>query len=71
MTQSKLRPLRLVQENKDMENASQVRRANTGMGDDAETKRNKAANRGSWMGWFNRGKEEGAPRSFSGTSVVD
>ena len=73
MTQSKLRPLRLVQENKDMENASQLRRANTGIGsgDDAEMKKNKAANRGSWMGWFNRGKEEGTPRNFSGSTLVE
>ena len=73
MTQNKLRPLRLVQENKDMENASQARRANTGAvtGDDAEMKKNKAGNRGSWMGWFNRGKEEVAPRSFSGSTLVE
>ena len=56
MTQSKLRPLRLVQENR--------------VGDDAAARKNslpdeeaarKRANRGSWMGWFNRGKDGEAP----------
>jgi hypothetical protein len=28
----------------------------------------KKANRGSWMGWFNRGKEEGVPRTVSGNA---
>ena len=47
MTQNKLRPLRLVQESKEQE-----------LEDDAARKR---ANRGSWMGWFNRGKDDSQP----------
>lgn len=44
MQQSKLRPLRLVQENQEMDADSQA--------DEAARKK---ANRGSWAGWFNRG----------------
>ncbi|KAL8772169.1 MAG: hypothetical protein Q9209_002604 [Squamulea sp. 1 TL-2023] len=53
MTQNRLRPLRLVQENREM-----------GAGDSEgakadETIARKKANRNSWMpGWFNRGKED-------------
>lgn len=59
MTQNKLRPLRLVQENREMEGgasgvAQRVR-------DEEEAMRRKA-NRGSWMGWFNRGAQEGPPK---------
>ena len=47
MTQNRLRPLRLVQENREQESKT----------DEAAAK--KKANRASWMpGWFNRGKEE-------------
>lgn len=64
MTQSKLRPLRLVQENQDMEGGAQGTRP-VKM-DDAETAARKKANRGSWIpGWMNRGKSEDAPRSAS------
>lgn len=66
MAQSKLRPLRLVQENK--AEHSQLRRANT-TADDEDVAGRKKANRGSWMGWFNRGKDEGAPRSVSTGNV--
>lgn len=63
MSQNKLRPLRLVQENKDNENANQLRRGMSAMADDEAAK--KKANRSSWIGWFNKGKEEQAPpRNF-------
>ncbi|KAL8869427.1 MAG: hypothetical protein Q9174_004281 [Haloplaca sp. 1 TL-2023] len=53
MTQSRLRPLRLVQENRELEGGSEE--ANR----QEETAARKKANRTSWMpGWFNRGKEE-------------
>lgn len=62
MTQNRLRPLRLVQENREMEGGA------SGVGqrlkDEEEASRRKA-NRGSWMGWFNRGAQEGPPRSIS------
>ncbi|MCJ1474145.1 hypothetical protein MMC13_002803 [Lambiella insularis] len=61
MTQSRLRPLRLVQENKEIEN-HQTRRGSVIADEDMARKK---ANRGSWIGWFNRGKDEGAPRSIS------
>lgn len=64
MTQSKLRPLRLVQENQDMEGGAQG--ARPGKLDDAETAARKKANRSSWLpGWINRGKSEDGPRSVS------
>lgn len=64
MTQSKLRPLRLVQENQDLEGGAQG--AGPGKMDDAETAARKKANRGSWIpGWMNRGKSEDGPRSVS------
>lgn len=52
MTQSKLRPLRLVQENREMESGDQggLTRSNTDLNEAARKK----ANRSSWMGWFNR-----------------
>ena len=62
MTQNRLRPLRLVQENKDMESGA------PGMAQrlkDEEDTAKRKANRGSWMGWFNRGTQEGPPRSIS------
>lgn len=63
MTQSKLRPLRLVQENRDIEGASKT--------DDAETAARKKANRNSWIpGWMNRGKPEDVQRSLSSGSVI-
>ncbi|KAL8682562.1 MAG: hypothetical protein Q9186_001415 [Xanthomendoza sp. 1 TL-2023] len=53
MTQSRLRPLRLVQENSEMEGGD---KANSQAEDTMAPKR---ANRNSWMpGWFNRGKED-------------
>lgn len=61
MTQNRLRPLRLVQENREMEGgpsgvAQRVK-------DEEEAARRKA-NRGSWMGWFNRGAQEGPPKNL-------
>ena len=60
MGQNKLRPLRLVQENKDNENANQLRRGISSMADD-EVAAKKKANRASWIGWFNKGKEDQTP----------
>lgn len=58
MTQNKLRPLRLVQENKEVEPE-----------EDAIAR--KKANRASWMpGWFNRAKEEDAQRNSSAENNV-
>lgn len=54
MTQSKLRPLRLVQENKEMETLKERRQS---VITEEEAAARKKANRGSWMGWFNKGKE--------------
>ncbi|MCJ1399248.1 hypothetical protein MMC11_002450 [Xylographa trunciseda] len=67
MTQSRLRPLRLVQENKEMEN-QQSRRISVIA--DEELAARKKANRGSWMGWFNR-KDEAGPRSVSAGNVQE
>jgi len=79
MTQSKLRPLRLVQENRELELGAgeggrrvsmSSSRMGMGMGVDGEcgvggemamSKKKGAGNRASWMGWFNKGKEEEAP----------
>ena len=66
MTQSKLRPLRLVQENQEIESVPVGRRGDIISEEDAARKK---ANRGSWMGWFNRGKDEGAPRSISAGNI--
>ena len=66
MTQSKLRPLRLVQENREMESGDQGGNARIVDADEAARKK---ANRGSWIGWFNRGKDDGAARSVSAESV--
>ena len=66
MTQSRLRPLRLVQENKEMESGNQGGNIRTTIADENAQK---TANRSSWMGWFNRGKEEAAPRSVSAEGV--
>ncbi|KAI4189338.1 MAG: hypothetical protein LQ346_005137 [Caloplaca aetnensis] len=53
MTQNRLRPLRLVQENREMESGGSE------VGKTDETAARKKANRNSWMpGWFNRAKEE-------------
>ncbi|EEP76128.1 conserved hypothetical protein [Uncinocarpus reesii 1704] len=49
MTQSKLRPLRLVQENRELDSGDQGGKTS----DDDEAARKKA-NRGSWISWFNR-----------------
>ncbi|KAL9602079.1 MAG: hypothetical protein Q9219_002075 [cf. Caloplaca sp. 3 TL-2023] len=55
MTQNRLRPLRLVQENREMEDGGNE----TGKADEVTAR--KKANRNSWMpGWFNRVKEEDA-----------
>ena len=62
MTQNKLRPLRLVQETREKEEEKNRRRSMAT--EEAEAARKKA-NRGSWMGWFNRGKDEPTPRSVS------
>ncbi|SLM41133.1 hypothetical protein LPUS_12056 [Lasallia pustulata] len=62
MTQSRLRPLRLVQENREMESGGASGAAQR-LKDEEEAARRKA-NRGSWMGWFNRGVQEGPPRSI-------
>ena len=62
MTQNRLRPLRLVQENREMEGG--VSGVAQRLKDEEEAARRKA-NRGSWMGWFNRGAQEGPPRSIS------
>ncbi|KAF3480339.1 uncharacterized protein GIQ15_05686 [Arthroderma uncinatum] len=59
MQQNKLRPLRLVQENQEMDSDPLA-------DDDAARKK---ANRGSWAGWFNRGSfalpDSGQPRPSS------
>ncbi|KAI1932821.1 hypothetical protein LOZ66_006728 [Ophidiomyces ophidiicola] len=64
MTQSKLRPLRLVQENKELDSGNQG-----GMSmDDEETAARKKANRGSWVSWFNRTNQplSEAPKTSTG-----
>ncbi len=65
MTQSKLRPLRLVQENQDIEGGSHG--AGAAKSDEAEIAARKKANRSSWMPtWMNRGaKPEDAQQNFS------
>ena len=68
MTQNRLRPLRLVQENKDMESGAPgvAQRLK-----DEEDAAKRKANRGSWMGWFNRGTQEGPPRSISTENALE
>ena len=61
MTQSKLRPLRLVQE-------KETAQARVASEEEAARKR---ANRGSWMGWFNKGKDEPTPRTVSAGQVQE
>lgn len=63
MTQNRLRPLRLVQENRELESgANEASKAD-------ETAARKKANRNSWMpGWFNRAKEEETKRVGSENS---
>ncbi|PGH01031.1 hypothetical protein GX51_05467 [Blastomyces parvus] len=56
MTQNKLRPLRLVQENKELEG-----------GDQADDEARKKANRGSWISWFNRPGQTDIPNVTSPT----
>jgi len=63
MTQSKLRPLRLVQENRADEGLQ--RRGSVRDGDEEARKK---GNRGSWIGWWNKGKDEPGP-SAGGRSV--
>lgn len=55
MTQSRLRPLRLVQENHEIGSGDQG-----GGGRDLDEANRKKANRGSWFGFLNRGAEENA-----------
>ncbi|KAI9790309.1 MAG: hypothetical protein M1835_001069 [Candelina submexicana] len=58
---NKLRPLRLVQENAEMGSGDQGggrKKSESPMDEDAAAA--KKAKRGSWMGWFNKGKEEEA-----------
>ena len=62
MTQNKLRPLRLVQETREKDEEKNKRASLAA--EEVEAARKKA-NRRSWMGWFNRGKEEQGPRSAS------
>ncbi|KAI9724914.1 MAG: hypothetical protein M1812_000190 [Candelaria pacifica] len=62
VTGNKLRPLRLVQENVEMGSGDQGggrKKSEIIMDDDVAAA--KKAKRGSWMGWFNKGKEEEAP----------
>jgi hypothetical protein len=56
MTQNKLRPLRLVQENQELESGHQ---GGFKTAEEEEVARKKA-NRGSWIPWFNRPREEEA-----------
>ncbi|KAL8857110.1 MAG: hypothetical protein Q9178_006286 [Gyalolechia marmorata] len=64
MTQNRLRPLRLVQENREMEGGGE----HEGTKAD-ETMARKKANRNSWMpGWFNREKEDENKGAKSTTS---
>ena len=66
MTQNQLRPLRLVQENKEMDKGPQGGVARFSGAEEAARKK---ANRGSWMGWFNRGADEGAPQHPPGAGL--
>lgn len=66
MTQSKLRPLRLVQENRELEGGASV--GNTS--EDTELAARKKGNRSSWLGWMNRGKPEDSQRAMSGENVL-
>ena len=59
MTQNKLRPLRLVQENQELESGHQ---GGFKTAEEEEFARKKA-NRGSWIPWFNRPKEEEAVKT--------
>ncbi|KAN0078952.1 hypothetical protein V8E54_005465 [Elaphomyces granulatus] len=59
MTQNKLRPLRLVQENQELESGHQ---GGFKTAEEEEVARKKA-NRGSWIPWFNRPKEEEAVKT--------
>ena len=70
---NKLRPLRLVQENVEMGSGDQGggRKKSEGIKDE-EAAAAKKAKRGSWMGWFNKGKEEEAPmRAMSAEGVKE
>ncbi|KAI9739076.1 MAG: hypothetical protein M1834_007289 [Cirrosporium novae-zelandiae] len=58
MTQNKMRPLRLVQEAAEFGSGDQGSGHRGASVDETAARK---ANRGSWMGWFNRGKEEAAP----------
>lgn len=67
MTQSKLRPLRLVQENRELEGGA----SGGGAPEDPDIAARKKANRGSWMlGWMSRGKPEDVQRTVSGENNV-
>lgn len=70
MTQSKLRPLRLVQENRDIEGTLQGIAA--GKLDEADLAAKKKANRASWIsGWMSRGKQDDSLRSVSAGSGTE
>ncbi|KAI4275606.1 MAG: hypothetical protein L6R38_005826 [Xanthoria sp. 2 TBL-2021] len=63
MTQNRLRPLRLVQENREMEGGD------NGSAKAEETMARKKANRNSWLPvWFNKEKEDDNKGAKSGTS---
>ncbi|KAL8670519.1 MAG: hypothetical protein Q9168_004953 [Polycauliona sp. 1 TL-2023] len=63
MTQNRLRPLRLVQENREMEGGD------NGIAKAEDAAARKKANRNSWMpGWFNKEKEDENKGAKSGTS---
>ena len=67
MTQSKLRPLRLVQENRELEGGA----SGGGAPEDPDIAARKKANRGSWMlGWMSRGKPEDVQRTVNGENNV-
>ncbi|MCJ1310852.1 hypothetical protein MMC25_004520 [Agyrium rufum] len=70
MKQNQLRPLRLVQEKNETDHAIAagiLRRGGGGVNEEEAAR--KKANRGSWMGWFNRGAAEGGggPAGSGGT----
>jgi hypothetical protein len=69
MTQSKLRPLRLVQENQEIDAGAAAAAAEV---EEREVDARKKANRASWIpGWMNRGKPEDGlrPASAENTAV--
>lgn len=68
MTQSKLRPLRLVQENQEIDAGAAAAAAEA---EEREVAARKKANRASWIpGWMNRGKPEDGVRSASAENAA-